>query len=221
VRRHASRRRPLSKSWRTRQRERLSQPSHAPFRAPGSPRLAHNPATRPVQRPHKPRARVCGRCTGPVPARSPCCLRGCAGAAPPPCSRPHPLKEQEGEVGNTPALLREQKGSRRKVVQASGGNPGTPPSTPSGPVPMFPPDPPPDLPANDTRHRTYDRGSVQAPWPAPRRTADRGSCKARRDPAARSVVEGARTGEPAARMSLEGARLLTDLAVSVTQEAGR
>ena len=52
----------------------------------------------------------------------------------------------------------------------------------------------------------------------PGRTADRGSGKARRNPAARSIVEGARTGEAAARMSLEGARLLTDLAVSVTQE---
>jgi len=67
-----------------------------------------------------------------------------------------------------------KKGSRRRVVQASGGT-RNPPSTPERPVPRFPPDPPPDLPANDTPHRAYDRGKMHAPQT--RRPDDRESAQ--------------------------------------------
>jgi hypothetical protein len=60
-----------------------------------------------------------------------------------------PLKEKEGEVGNTTALLRKRKGSRRKGGTGIWGNPG-PPRHPESPVPRSPQTPPPDLPANGT-----------------------------------------------------------------------
>src|SRR5438309_855715 len=63
-------------------------------------------------------------CTGNVRGRpdpAPLLPGAMGGAAPPPCSRPHPLKEQEGEVGNTTALLCKQKGSRGRVVEKHWG----------------------------------------------------------------------------------------------------
>jgi len=122
----------------------------SPRGGPGSP---GPPRTHPGQCPHTAR-------TSPVPVRAgtvrsrpspvpPCCLGRWGGAAPPPCSRPHPLKEQEGEVGNTTALLRKRKGSRRKGGTGIRRDPGTRPA-PRRPGSEVPPRPPPDLPANDT-----------------------------------------------------------------------
>jgi hypothetical protein len=106
-----------------------------------------------AQRPYTARTRQCPRMwalCGAVPAPHPRCLGRYGGAAPPPCSRPHPRKEPEGEVGDTTVLLCKQKGSRGRVIENHWGKPGTPPSTPSGPVPGFPPDP---LPASPQRRR--------------------------------------------------------------------
>ena len=102
------------------------------------------------------------------------------------------------------------------MIEKHWGEPRNPPEHPKRPGSEVPPRPPSCLPA--TTHPTAPMTEEECKHHEPGRTADRGSGKARRNPAARSIVEGARTGEPAARMSLEGARLLTDLAVSVTQE---
>jgi hypothetical protein len=52
-----------------------------------------------------------------------------------------PLKEKEGEVGNTTALLRKRKGSRRKGGTGIWGEPRTPPA-PRRPGSEVSPDPP-------------------------------------------------------------------------------
>src|SRR5690349_3254080 len=89
-------------------------------------------------------------------------------AAPPPCSRPHPLKEQEGEVGNTTALLCERKSSRGRVIDNHWGETRNPPERPKRPGSRFPPRPP-FLPPQkcDGSRRTNGRGTGQATWFAP------------------------------------------------------
>jgi hypothetical protein len=111
-------------------------------------RTVHPGAT---QRPHKPHARVCGRCAPrfrPGPLRG---LRGWAGrraASVFPTSPPSQCRE--GEVGNTTALLCERERQQEEGGTGIWGEPRTPPSTPSGPVPGDPPRPPSCLPRTTT-----------------------------------------------------------------------
>ena len=84
------------------------------------------------------RPRVRALCEA-FPSRSPSCLRGCARSAPPPCSRPHPLIGQQGEVGNTTALLHEQTGRREDQSGNALGETRNPPAPNNhGPIPGFP-----------------------------------------------------------------------------------
>ena len=121
-------------------------PTVRPSRQGGSTRLQHNPPTLPAHRPHKPRARVCGRCALRSRPGPPCCLHVRARAAPLPCSRPHPLNKTRGRGRDHYSSAMRVNRQQGRPIRKRTGEPGTAPgpgkTRPRFHVPQTPPSSP-------------------------------------------------------------------------------